>query len=371
MTNARVSRMSATVLFSTAAIALALSAASAVDARQGVPAHCLTGGCTIGFSRVGSVRDAPPNQLLDVLSLVRGPKGELATIARTFDRVLVFGTNGTLLKSVGEKGTQRGQFMRVNKVIPIPGNQFIVRDFQLGIATVLDASFAVLRTAAAPHSIDLALGSGQYISAQHIRTPGLVGYPMHLLDDKFAVVRSFGADTPEYRSDMPRLMNRLVAAGPNNMVWAAAPGRYTFEEWDPRSGQRTRSLAVKSSWFVQSLRSAPLENVRVRPSSLIESIWHDGATLWSLSRVADAAWAPRPGPPTERPFEVAQYDRTFDWVLEAIDPSTGRVLASRRLSEAHWADAASQLLSTRVPSANPAEGYTVHVVIARLEVPSL
>ncbi len=55
-------------------------------------------------------------------------------------------------------------------------------------------------------------------------------------------------------------------------------------------------------------------------------------------------------------------------MLEAIDPTTGGVQASRRLENAHWADPTSQLLSTRVPSETPAKGYTVNVVAARLEV---
>jgi hypothetical protein len=306
--------------------------------------------------------------LPDVLSFARGPKGELISVARTLDRVVIFNSTGALLHSVGEKGTARGQFMRASKVIATPGGHFVVRDFQLGTATVLDSAFTAIRTASAPYSVDLALPSGGYISGQQIRTPGRVGYPLHLLNTDFDVVRSFGVDTPEFRSDMPRMMNRLVTLGTGGTVWSVAPGRYEFEEWNPISGQRLRRFAVTSEWFVESLRAQPLENIRVRPSSVVESIWHDGTVLWAMTRVADTNWTPRPGPATERPFDVTAYDGTFDWMLEAIDPTDGRLLASRRLRDAHWGDPASRLLSTRVPSSQR-DSTSVNILAVRLEVP--
>jgi hypothetical protein len=56
----------------------------------------------------------------------------------------------------------------------------------------------------------------------------------------------------------------------------------------------------------------------------------------------------------------AEYNATYDWVLEAIDTRTGTVLASRRFDEALWMPSTStQLISIEADSGSSRTIWTI------------
>jgi hypothetical protein len=109
-------------------------------------------------------------------------------------------------------------------------------------------------------------------------------------------------------------------------------------------------IPVVAPWF----RESPTWNAdeRVRPFPTVEAISEDAeGVVWVLVRDADADWRAPAHANVERPLG-SEYDTLYDWILEAIDARTGRVLSSRRLRRAHWASAGTGLLTTQREGTN-------------------
>ena len=165
---------------------------------------------------------------------------------------------------------------------------------------------------------------------------------MHVLDSSGRILRSFGADIDAYRADEPLRHVRVVAPGTDGHIWSAPRGKYLLERWDPSTGRRVAQIAVQSSWFKESAR---LGSPNERPVPVITALWEVGDTLWVLLRDADTNWRP-PEITGERPFELGDYERTFDFVLEAVSITSGVVVATRRFDRALWAREPTFLFAT-------------------------
>jgi len=174
----------------------------------------------------------------------------------------------------------------------------------------------------------LALTKGEVVVAGQIRTPALAGFPIHLADRSGEILRSFGTDVPQLREDMRLVTNRLVGRSLGEDIWAVAPGRYVIEKWQPRLGKRLESLAVQSTWFRESVRLE--DDERIRPKPIILTLWEASDCLWVLLRDADSDWVAPASANVERSFDIVEAAKTYDWILEAIDPKSGRVLGSLR-----------------------------------------
>jgi hypothetical protein len=164
--------------------------------------------------------------------------------------------------------------------------------------------------------------------AEQISSRELIGFPIHLVGADGTVRKSFGIDTPQYRPDLQLVVNRMVARATQGGVWTISPGRYVIERWDPVEGQRLAQITVKPTWFRETKQFRT--NELTPPNAVIEGIWEQDGVLWTVLRDADSKWRPPVAANTERPHDLAEYDRTYDWVLEAISPENGQVLASRR-----------------------------------------
>jgi hypothetical protein len=103
-------------------------------------------------------------------------------------------------------------------------------------------------------------------------------------------------------------------------------------------------VVVHSPWF----REAPtISDRRNHPSPSIESFWEKDGFIWVLLRDADTKWKPPLGSNRERPFDLEDYNRTYDWLLEVIDPESGRVVASKRFPDFLWGRSPSPFLISR------------------------
>jgi hypothetical protein len=196
-----------------------------------------------------------------------------------------------------------------------------------------DLSIARTRSLAYTPSLympDLVLDDGSFILAVQVQTPDNIGYPIHRLDSVGAIVRSFGIDTPQFRPDLSRLLTRVVAPSRGGGIWAAAPGRYIIDRWDPESGRRDARIIVPSPWFRESDRS---DRQTEHPQPVIVGLWEDEhSLLWVLLRDGNSDWRP-PELPVHAPHDPESYSNKHDWVIEVIDPVSGRVVASRRFPE--------------------------------------
>lgn len=112
--------------------------------------------------------------------------------------------------------------------------------------------------------------------------------------------------------------------------------RWRLEHWDT-SGAAISVLERRPDWFAPYPRvSTPDSNHSPQPT--VRGLWIDLAgRLWVLGAAADPRWdlglsAHRPGSPAA---VIADPDKVYDTMLEAIDRRTGRLLASARLDASY------------------------------------
>jgi len=263
---------------------------------------------------------------------------------------------------LGAPGSGAGQFAQLTNLVPGRNGSLIAFDAIRRQATPVTADLRLGAALPLKHKPSFQLADGTFVVARQIPTPDQAGFPVHLVGSDGTVLRSFGIDVPQMRSDLRLLLERLAAPASKGGIWTVAPGRFAIERWDPRSGSRLESLPVQSTWFKESTRTAG-PSLPAQP--IIEAIWEADGVLWILGRDADPDWTPPAGPLlTERPFSVSDYDAKHDWVLEAIDVDAKRVIASRRFKEALWAGDLSPFVVTR----RGGTGSDAHFDVSRVDL---
>ncbi|HSC07939.1 MAG TPA: hypothetical protein VLD59_14030 [Steroidobacteraceae bacterium] len=278
---------------------------------------------------------------LHPMSIARTEAGEYLLPSAELDRLFVFDTTGQIIRTIG---TPSQPFKMITAILSAPDGSFRVYDRMSRTLSVLDRDLTLLRKYTFRYYPALLVENKYYIHNEHITTPELAGYPLHTIDESGAVLRSFGVSGDVYRADEPLRNDRVVTSSTGGMVWAAPPGKYLLERWDPLRGLRESSLDVQSAWFRESAR---FPRRGQRPSPIIESLWEVNGCIWVLLRDADSKWRAPPESQTERRFDPDEYDRTYDFILEVVAIDTAKVVASRRFDRALWGKGNSFMLMTR------------------------
>jgi hypothetical protein len=312
--------------------------------------------CMVSLTKVTTLlEDSYKGTLPDsTVCVVPQPGGRYLTRSRTGQALVLFDNSGRIETLVEVPGTTRALtgplagLKETTLVYDGQGRRLI--SFGADLKTPRISSFRYV-----PSFVRL---DGTFIVAQQIQTPELVGHPIHLVGSDGKVLRSFGAETPEYHPSRSLSTDRIVAPGRNASVWAAPRGRYVIEQWAPVTGQRLSHLSVKSSWFTES--TGTRTSNQTRPQPILVSIWEQADKLWVLLRVADASWKAPKDNDAERPYDVEAYSIEHDWMLEVVDAQTGGVLASERYDRPHWACASSPFVVSRPPS-RPGRGAALEV----------
>lgn len=301
--------------------------------------------CDIELERVATISDsADPGALPDFMVYASQDRaGRIFVISRKQDRILVFDSTGHLMHRLGKAGSGPGEFGVVRRVLHGPGDSTFVSDWGLGRVTVYAPDLTLARTEPIVNQPDLVLDDGSFVVAAQVRTKDLIGYPIHRALGNGNIVRSFGADTPQYRPDLDLITTRRAALSGGGKVWSIAPGRYVLEQWDPNSGQRTKAVRVNSTWF-KEIAAWPDDETK-RPPAVILTLWEDrSGIVWVLLRDADLDWRPPERANVERRIGTEEYEMMYDWVLEAVDPASGAIIASKRFRKALWARPGSAVL---------------------------
>lgn len=326
-----------------AILLLALSCVSA-DAPSSLGESRCTD-CDIVLDRVATFSDsADPGVLPDYqVHASRDVLGRTFTVARSRDGVLVFDTAGTIIRRLGTPGSGPGEFRVIRRVLHGPGDSIFVTDWGTGRVTVYAPDLTLVRSHAVVNQPDLILADGSFLIAEQLGGAAGNGYPLHRASPDGAIINSFGADTPQFRPDLHLLQTRRAATSSTGAVWAVAPGRYVLERWNPATGTRVQSVTVRSDWFSE-IAAWPADETN-RPPAVIETLWEgDDGILWVLLRDADLEWRPPARASEERPIGADEYERTYDWVVEAIDSASGEIVASQRFRHILWGRPGSDVL---------------------------
>lgn len=284
----------------------------------------------------------------------RDSRGRYFTTTLMFDAIAVFDSTGRFEKTVGRSGSGPGEYRFAMIAAPL-ADSMLVHDNRLGRVTVLTPELEVGRIFELQQFPLLPLQDGTILLTQQVRTADRIGYPAHVADATGRVIRSFGTDRPEYRSDLAPLLGRVAGPARDGMIWLVPPGRYLPEKWDPQAGRRILQLSVDADWF--RTYTAPVGHpLFERPDSRIEHIREDGAGfLWLLIRTADAKWRARlAAEPTthdaDSEMTPERMAEAYDWILEVRNSRDGSLLARHVFDAEIWTRPPGQLFVRRKPS---------------------
>jgi hypothetical protein len=258
------------------------------------------------------------------------PTADLATFA-------VYDSTGKLLRVIGREGAGPGEYGFIMRVEVIPGDSLVVLDVGNSRMTVLSPSYQPVRSVHMPGRFTQAkaLTNGRWLVNGAVRAPAAAGLPVHILDTRGEIERSFGSERPEVRRERPQADLRLMAPAPDGTVWLARLDQYLLERWS-LSGSLAQSLRRTVEWFPPRDYGPRRETSR-RPDPQVLDIWLDeSGRLWTIIRVASSGFraVPRTSGRREQampPFELQ--DTNHDVIVEVIDLLTSRLVATQRLSE--------------------------------------
>ncbi|HEX7239674.1 MAG TPA: 6-bladed beta-propeller [Longimicrobiaceae bacterium] len=323
---------------SLALVVLPFLAASPAYAQRTVvvPSAPSCRGCVIRVERVASLGGvADPGHLGEFGSVSVDRRGRyyVTTIASPHE-LHVFDGAGRYLRKVGRQGDGPGEFRIAAAPVFARGDTMYVLDVVAARVTRLSPSYGVLGTFRVPLGRDpqiLVTGQNQLLLHAAIPTADRVGLPLHLLDERGRISRSFGAVRPTVRPDLPFLNVRRVAAGRENRIWSAYLNRYVVEAWDSR-GVLHLALERRPGWFAPWLEPGPSPRL-APPRPLVAAIREDAqGRVWVLLHVADQNWRKRALRRVGSEYEITPEDQDhfYDTVIEVLDPRTGRLVASAR-----------------------------------------
>jgi hypothetical protein len=256
----------------------------------------------------------------------------------------VFSPTGVFLRRMGREGEGPGEFSAIHAIAVGPGDSVSVFDRFLGRQTVYDPAVSkVVRTAKASSAFFdiLLLPDHRSLVASNVPTPGHVGLPLHIRGAQNAIERSFGSQDLLYdERDLTPLIRRLARSRSGNF-WVAHGNSYTIEEWTP-DFRLVRTLTRTVDWFPPTTGYACGSPAECRPRPVLTGVHEDEAgMLWVHCDVAAARWKPQSvvsaggasADQQERPAVTrVERNKYIDTMLKQIDPRTGRVLVSTRVS---------------------------------------
>ena len=225
----------------------------------------------------------------------------------------------------------------------------------------------------------IARGDGTLILAGVSRTRSEMGYLLHAWRPGRSGPIPFGASEDVVRPDQSASQRRLIAAAAASEVVSARINQYELRILDS-AGRTKRVLIRKPTWFAPWTAQPPL--LTAPPNPVVAGILVDDlARIWVSVLVPSPSFQPtRQGAPTaspslgdtshgrvrtdERTFPYLRYLRSFETIVEVIDPRQGVIVARARLP-------AQLILSTTWPFSFEVLGPDeprLHVQVKRMEL---
>lgn len=277
--------------------------------------------CVIALEPVLTLMVPDTIELTDAWHIRRDSRGRLYVTSEIHPgQLLVFSPSGSYIRSWSPSGALIGRRARIETFLFDDGDTLHVFDRSNQRYSVHDPDLTFVRSGWSPAEVsDAATIDGTIVIAANILTSSNIGFPLHRIDHRGAVLRSFGASHPEYNPDMQWAMRRRIAVTNSQTFWTAHVTRYELERRDANL-QHDLTVRRDGAWFPSYRRVDPdarlpfLQGITTTQDGLL---WTSVAVDASIPIAAGAA------------RRLKMQDR-YDTILEAIDPERGRVVARIR-----------------------------------------
>jgi hypothetical protein len=307
--------------------------------RTEIGATAICSSCAVKFPVVVTLGDtADPELLGHRTQVARDSRGFYFASNNDADKIIVYDSSGRFLRTIGRAGRGPGEFNSVHNLAAGPGDTlYVFEPGGIGM-TVISPEFEFVRRVKPSASLmaieAVALDSGRFAVSGPTMNPAS-GFPMHVLTADGAFTSSFGADAPmAYREERGGDFLRWMVPGSQpGTVWAMSSTPYQLELWHV-AGQRLSTQVGRMPWAPVVDTTPPPMYSEAPPRAYIITIGPDSTGLvYVYTAVADASWRPDPtitGPMTMALYNSGERSRFYDTVIDVIDPSTGRLVATER-----------------------------------------
>jgi len=307
---------------------------------RGVP-NC--GACGVSVQRAMTL--AHDDWSLAGFVSIAGRAGGQLYVAPLGSTIYVFSESGKFLRTIGRSGQGPGEFVAIRTIESTAGDSLLVFD-ELRRFSLFSPSFSHIRTHVIPYAATSAINyrDGSLVIAAMGRLRSDAGFPLHVRRPDGTAILSFGVRDPIVDPARPAMGRRYVALALDEDLWSAMADTYHLEKWD-RSGKLLATLIREAPWFPPPGPNVPKQKGQdgeTRPHKLTEApqaavtgiqVAEDGH-LWVLAAVASVDWRSRNLVVGEGvSYTPAKLDDMYDSVLEEIDPLSGKILSSVRISQ--------------------------------------
>jgi hypothetical protein len=277
---------------------------------------------------------------MNLAAIDRDSRGRyFVAVGGSHTNVLVFDSEGKLIKRIGRDGEGPGEFRLLESLLVGPGDTVHAFDYKLQRRSEISpTTLEVVRQAPIARVFfqNVMIPNGNFVGSSD--GTDLTGRPFEELDRKGNRVRAFGGDGKPAPSYAQSWLGYQIFTDHRGGFFAVQRRNYAFEHWDA-AGNLLGRWERNAPWFPRS------EPVRIRkPWPQYASPWIFGAwvnaegLLFIGSHVRQEGWEKavvqgscEGGVPCPT---VEDYDKYYDSIIEVFDPTTSRLLASIRTDKA-------------------------------------
>ena len=264
----------------------------------------------------------------------------IATLPNKGEPPAVFDRNGRFVSRLGRVGGGPGEFEAAAQATVDPSDTLFITD-RAGRLSVFSPTFGFVRTVAFPSGAlgIVAVGPDLLVVNASINDRESVGLPFHVFTHDGRKLRDIGdRSRPYLGAGGQRAWHRIAPSGPASFWAVPVVGDYRIERWTIE-GRRDQYFQRQSDWFGALPKEGISGSILAHdpPISLVEAIWQDAAgLLWVVTRVVDRRGR---GPtqalktPEGTVNVPADADRTWDSIIEVLNPADGTLVASKRVDE--------------------------------------
>ncbi len=289
------------------------------------------GRCRIALERVATLGDAR-GPVSETGLVIRGPGFYLVADPFFASEMRVYDLEGRYVRTVGREGAGPGEYRFIRAMRVGPADSLYVFDALNSRITVLSPfpAFQLARTA--PLQARLTENGALLLGGDRVvvngSAPAIPDWQLHLIDLQGQFLRSFA--TPSTARG-PAETTYSLASGAPDRFWAASYKAYRITQWST-AGSKLVELSGSPPWWQGPQRlKASQQREAVTTSSGVVGIQTDvQGRLWILSRTPERDWEAAVG----ADGQIADRDGLADLILELVDPSVGRLIATRRLPAA-------------------------------------